>query len=151
MSEQAEVLILADNSSLHRQTDQMKKAGWNANQRQVRFIQEIQRARKEGVLLVFGTDCGAYGMIHGEQYKALYGEGQLGSSPMEALLMATRDAAAALGKLDELGTIQEGKLADLIIVNADPLADLRNLHQVLCVIKAGSVYDPAELISALKP
>ena len=137
--------------SLHRQTDQMKKAGWNANQRQVRFIQEIQRARKEGVLLVFGTDCGAYGMIHGEQYKALYGEGQLGSSAMEALLMATRDAAAALGKLDELGTIQEGKLADLIIVNADPLADLRNLHQVLCVIKAGSVYDPAELISALKP
>ena len=90
-------------------------------------------------------------MIHGEQYKALYGEGQLGSSAMEALLMATRDAAAALGKLDELGTIQEGKLADLIIVNADPLADLRNLHQVLCVIKAGSVYDPAELISALKP
>jgi imidazolonepropionase-like amidohydrolase len=136
--------------SLHSQTDQMKNAGWNATQRQVRFIQEIQRARKAGVLLVFGTDCGAYGMIHGEQYKALYGESQMGSSAMEAIVMATRDAATALGKAAELGTIQEGKLADLIIVNADPLEDLRNLHQIFRVIKAGAAYDPAELISAAK-
>jgi imidazolonepropionase-like amidohydrolase len=136
--------------SLHKQTSQMKQAGWNAAQRQASFIQEVERARGAGVLLVFGTDCGAYGMIHGEQYKALYGEAKMGSSAMEAILMATRDAAVALGKGDELGTIEPGKIADVIIVDEDPLADLRNLHQVYRVIKGGSVYNPAELISASK-
>jgi imidazolonepropionase-like amidohydrolase len=87
-------------------------------------------------------------MMHGEQYKALYGESRMGSSAKEAILMATRDAAAAIGKGDELGTVQAGKNADLILVNADPLVDLRNLYQVFRVIKAGIVYDPAELISA---
>jgi imidazolonepropionase-like amidohydrolase len=97
---------------------------------------------------VFGTDCGAYGMMHGEQYKALYGESRMGSSAREVILMATRDAAAAIGKGDELGTVQAGKTADLILINADPLADLKNLCQVFRVIKAGIVYDPAELIAA---
>jgi imidazolonepropionase-like amidohydrolase len=137
--------------SLKGQTLQMTRSGWSAAQRQASFIEEIQRARKAGVLLVFGTDCGAYGMVHGEQYKALYGESRMGSSAMEAILMATRDAAAALGKTDELGTIEQGLQADLIIVDADPLKDLRNLHRIHRVIKGGSVYDPAELLASSKP
>jgi imidazolonepropionase-like amidohydrolase len=136
--------------SVHRQTQLMKLSGWDADQRQARFVAEIQRARVAGVLLVFGTDCGGYGMVHGEQYKALYGESQIGSSPMQAILMATRDAAQALGKTKELGTIEAGKLADLLILNADPLLDLRNLHQTFRVIKDGVLYDPAELISVNK-
>ena len=50
-------------------------------------------------------------LVHGQQYKALYGETQMGSTPMEAILMATRDAAKALGKEQELGTVEAGKLA----------------------------------------
>jgi imidazolonepropionase-like amidohydrolase len=143
-------LLLALHSgidTLHRQTERMKKAGWSAPQRQSRFIEDTERARRSGVLLVFGTDCGAYGMVHGEQYKALYGESLSGSSAMDAILMATKDAALALGKEKELGSIETGKLADLIIVNEDPLMDLRNLRHIFRVIKGGVVYDPAELIS----
>ncbi len=136
--------------ALHRQTLEMKQSGWDAAQRQAGFSQEMRRAHQAGVLVVFGTDCGAYGIVHGEQYKALYGETRMGSSAMEAILMATRDAAAALGKAAEMGTIEPGKLADIIIVDADPLADLRNLSQVYRVIKGGAVYDPAELISSAK-
>jgi imidazolonepropionase-like amidohydrolase len=135
--------------SLHKLTRQMKNSGWSATQRQASFIQEIQRARNEGVLLVFGTDCGAYGMIHGEQWKALYGETRIGSPAMQAILMATRDAAIAIGRSNELGTIEAGKLADLIILNTDPLIDLRNLHQIFRVVKDGNVYDPEELISSV--
>ena len=142
--------LRAGMGSLHAQTLQMKRSGWSAAQRQASFVQEIQRARNAGVLLVFGTDCGAYGMVHGEQYKALFGETRMGSSAMETILMATRDAAVALGKAAELGTIQPGFLADLVIVNADPLTDLRNLGQIHRIIKGGLVYDPAELISAMK-
>jgi imidazolonepropionase-like amidohydrolase len=136
--------------SMHRQTDQMRESGWNATQRQANFVAELQQARETGVLLVFGTDCGAYGMIHGEQYKALYGESMMGSSAMDVIVMATRDAAKALGKAKEIGTVEVGKLPDLILVAADPLADLRNLRQVFLVIKGGVLYDPAEMLSALK-
>ncbi len=136
--------------SVHKETRQMKKNGWDPKQRQASLIREMQRARNTGILLAFGTDCGAYGMVHGEQYKALYGESQLGSSPMQAILMATQDAAKAIGRLDELGTIEAGKLADLIIVNADPLIDLRNIHQLFRVIKDGTSYNPLELYPGTK-
>ncbi len=133
--------------TLNKQTQEMKNSGWSATQRQASFISEIERARRAGVLLVFGTDCGAYGMIHGEQYKALYGESQLGSTPMQVILMATRDAAKAVGKSDVIGSIAAGKLADLVILNADPLTDVRHLHEVYRVVKSGTIYDPAEMVS----
>ncbi len=127
--------------SLNRQTRQMRSSGWDPALRQGGFVSEINRARKAGVLLVFGTDCGAYGSMHGEQYKALYGESRMGSSPMQAILMATRDAAKAIGKSEELGTVEAGKLADLMIVNADPLKDLRHLRELFLVFKGGQAYD----------
>ena len=134
--------------SMQGQTDQMKKSGWSPSQRQASFTAEVQRARNAGVLLVFGTDCGGYGMVHGEQYKALYGESMMGSSPMEVIVMATRDAARALGREKQIGTVEEGKQADLVLLNADPLLDLRNCREVFRVIKGGTVYDPAALESA---
>ncbi len=150
LPEEVLAALRAGIDSLHRQTDHMKESGWNAAHRQESFIAEVQRARQAGVLLVFGTDCGAYGMIHGEQYKALYGESNMGSSAMDVILMATRDAAKALGKAHELGTIEGGEFADMIIIDADPLTDLRNLRQIFRVVKGGGIYDPAELSSAPK-
>jgi imidazolonepropionase-like amidohydrolase len=133
--------------SLRNQTAQMKTSGWDAEQVRTRFIRETDRARKAGILLIFGTDAGAYLAIHGEEYKALYGETKMGSSAMEAILMATRDAAKALGKEKNIGTIEAGRLADIIIVDANPLEDLRNIRKLYRVIKGGVVYDPAELLS----
>jgi imidazolonepropionase-like amidohydrolase len=132
-------------NTLHEQTAQMKRSGWEPEQRRSGFLKETQRARKAGVPMIFGTDCGAYGMIHGEQAKALYGETRMGASAMEALLMATRDAAVALGRADELGTTAPGKYADMLLVAADPLADLRNLRLVYRVIRSGVVFDPTEI------
>jgi imidazolonepropionase-like amidohydrolase len=131
--------------SLHRQTNIMKQNGWNATQRQISFMNEMRHARKEGILLVFGTDCGASGMIHGEQYKALYGESQMSSTPMETILMATRDAAKAIGKDKDIGTIEVGKIADLLILNKNPLMDLRNIHALYYIIKSGIIYEPTNL------
>lgn len=132
--------------SLRNQTAQMKTSGWDAEQVRTRFIRETDRARKAGVVLIFGTDAGAYLAIHGEQYKALYGETKMGSSAMEAILMATRDAAKALGKEKDIGTIEAGRLADIIIAEANPLEDVRNLRKLYWVIKGGVVYDPTKLL-----
>ena len=52
-----------------------------------------------------------------------------GMKPMDAILAATRNIAAAYHKLDELGTIEKGKLADLVIIDADPLDDLNNIRK----------------------
>jgi imidazolonepropionase-like amidohydrolase len=133
--------------TLQEQTAGMKRSGWDPGQVRTRFIGETERARKAGILLVFGTDAGAYLAIHGEEYKALYGETRMGSTPMEALLMATRDAAKALGKEKDVGTIEAGKLADLVIVDANPLTDMRNLHKIFRVIKDGVVYSPLDLLN----
>jgi imidazolonepropionase-like amidohydrolase len=137
--------------SLRNQTARMKTSGWDAEQVRTRFIRETERARQAGILLIFGTDAGAYLAIHGEEYKALYGETKMGSSAMDAILMATRDAAKALGREKDLGTIEAGALADIIIVDANPLADLRNLCKLYRVIKGGVVYDPAELLAEGSP
>ena len=64
-----------------------------------------------------------------------------GFTPMQAIMIATRDNAEFLGKGKELGTIAPGKLADIIVVGADPLADIRNAQRVSMVIKGGQVQD----------
>lgn len=68
-----------------------------------------------------------------------------GIKPMDAILAATRNIAAAYHKLDELGTIEKGKLADLVILDADPLDDLNNIRKISMVMKEGQVVDRGRL------
>jgi imidazolonepropionase-like amidohydrolase len=129
-----------DAAAVQQQTTELKKSGWNPDEVRARCVREMQEARQAGVLLGFGTDNGTDAMIHGQQYKALYGESQLGSSPMETILMATRDAARILGREEDLGTVEPGKFADLVVLDADPLTDLRNVGSVEWVMKGGELY-----------
>ena len=62
-----------------------------------------------------------------------------GMTPMQAIIASTRNAAELCGVADTVGTIEVGKLADLIVLNADPLADISNLRQLNLVFKEGSV------------
>jgi hypothetical protein len=64
-----------------------------------------------------------------------------GFTPMQAIIMATRDNAQFLGKGKQLGTVAAGKLADIIIVSANPLEDIRNTQRITMVIKDGQVMD----------
>jgi imidazolonepropionase-like amidohydrolase len=62
---------------------------------------------------------------------------QRGMTPMAALLAATRDVAVAYGRDTELGTLEPGKRADLVVLDADPLADVRNYRRIHAVLKDG--------------
>ena len=84
------------------------------------------------------------GRAHFERMEAFQ---QLGQSPREVLIAATRNGAAAYGLADRLGTIENGKIADLLILTADPLADIRNLRKIDMVIKDGRVVDRQSLPS----
>jgi len=69
-----------------------------------------------------------------------------GLSPAEVLLAATRNNARALGQSKELGSIEVGKLADLVVLDADPLAAINNTRRIYRVIHAGRVLEPAALL-----
>ncbi|HEX4936709.1 MAG TPA: amidohydrolase family protein [Gemmatimonadaceae bacterium] len=111
------------------------KARAIAGERRVR----LRKAFQSGVRFAFGTD--ATGDIHGRnaQEFALMVE-QLGATPMQAIVSATSSAAALIGVERDLGSIAAGKLADLIAVAGDPLADVRRLESVDFVMKAGAVH-----------
>ena len=94
-----------------------------------------------GAVIGMGTDSGTPMNFHTE---ALWREIKvfvdLGMSPQAAISAATRVNARILGKLRELGTIEAGKLADIIVVNGDPLFNIMALADVETVIKGGRVF-----------
>ena len=66
---------------------------------------------------------------------------ELGMTPMEAIVAVTKNGAMACLMLDELGTLEEGKFADVVILGADPLEDIRNIRVIETVIRDGTVVD----------
>ncbi len=66
---------------------------------------------------------------------------ELGMTPMQAITAATRHGAKAAGMETELGTVEEGKLADLLLVSGDPLQDISNIRRLEMVMKGGVVVD----------
>jgi imidazolonepropionase-like amidohydrolase len=62
------------------------------------------------------------------------------------LRIATRTGAEALGRLDSLGTIERGKIADLVLLDADPTRDIRGTRRISWVMRNGVIHRPAELL-----
>jgi hypothetical protein len=95
-----------------------------------------------GIPIIAGTDQGIPGYsLHREM--ELYVEA--GFTPLEALQASTIVAARALGVENESGTLEVGKRGDVLLLNADPLADIHNTRAVWRTVAAGAVYDPAPL------
>ncbi|MBM4420336.1 MAG: amidohydrolase family protein [Chloroflexi bacterium] len=86
----------------------------------------IAAARKHGVRIAAGTDTSSRGGV-GDNAREMVLLASMGLTPMEALVAATKVAAEALGAERELGTLEPGKLADLLVLERDPLADLESL------------------------
>ena len=107
----------------------------------------MQRSREFGIKLLCGTDTGnneftPYGELHAREAEILVKYG--GFSPMEAIVACTRDNAFAVGLAGEVGVLQGGKLADVIVLNQDPLADIRVLQggrHLTAVVKDGRPVD----------
>jgi imidazolonepropionase-like amidohydrolase len=87
-------------------------------------LNSIRMAREAGVKIAMGTDAGTPFNMHGENTMELKLFVDQGFSPEEAIKAGTRIAAEVLGMEDELGTIEEGKQADLIVVDGNPLEDI---------------------------
>ncbi|MEM7199936.1 MAG: amidohydrolase family protein [Planctomycetota bacterium] len=127
-------------------------ADWNAQRqafaRQKQLVGEMAAA---GVRLLAGTDVGnpycfpGFG-LHDELALMV----EAGLTPAQALGAATRDAAEFLGLLDDLGTVEVGKVASLVLLEANPLDDIRNTTRIAAVLVEGRLFDRVEIEALLR-
>lgn len=96
------------------------------------------KAYKAGVKIAFGTDAGVY--PHGKNWLEFTYMIEAGMTPMDAIKAATISAAELLGVKDKLGSIEVGKIADVVAVDGDPLKDPQVFGKVVFVMKEGVVY-----------
>ncbi len=102
--------------------------------------------QRGGVKILAGTDSAAPYVFPGSSlHEELALLVEAGLTPMESLQTATRNPAEFLGKLDSQGTIAVGKNADLLLLDANPLDDIRNTHKIRALILRGKLLDRAAL------
>ncbi|HUS18716.1 MAG TPA: amidohydrolase family protein [Terriglobales bacterium] len=100
--------------------------------------ENFEKAFRAGAKMIFGTDSGVY--PHGDNAKQFFYMVKYGMTPAQAIRAATSSAAEAINRKDDVGTVEAGKFADIIAVDADPLKDVTVLEKVAFVMKGGVVY-----------
>ena len=96
------------------------------------------KAYQAGVKIAYGTDTGV--SAHGNNATEFKHMVEAGMPPMKAIQSATIEAAKLLGEYDQLGSLVQGKVADIIAVNGNPIEDITTLEEVDFVMKAGKIY-----------
>jgi imidazolonepropionase-like amidohydrolase len=103
--------------------------------------ENIRKIDAAGGIVALGKDQSIGHAVHRE-LELLVGGGR---SSMNAIRIATLNSTRFLGKDRDMGSVEEGKMADLVLLGADPLADINNTKQIDTVIKAGRIIDRSKL------
>ncbi len=114
--------------------------------RERQMAENLVAVHRAGIPIAMGTDAGNPLTLHGPAVHAeLEAMEAAGLTPMEVLVTATRGGARALGRSDELGTVEAGKAADLLVLAADPTKSARAFRSLELVVRAGVVHRQADL------
>lgn len=106
----------------------------------------LRQAIKAGVKIALGSDAGNAGMLHGVTViRELELMNRAGMTPMQVIIAATKNAAEVIGQGQRLGTLEPGKLADIIVVDGNPLQDISVMRKLEWVVKNGKIIDPGKL------
>jgi len=98
----------------------------------------LRRVLDAGIRVVVGSDAGNIGTLHGPAiFREMASMVQAGLTPLEVLRAATANGAHALGMAGQTGVITAGALADIVMLEADPLGDIGNASRIHAVIKGG--------------
>jgi imidazolonepropionase-like amidohydrolase len=119
----------------------------------LRFAQlNAKKMHDHGIKLVVGTDAGNPAVFFGPSvHREMELLVEAGIAPAEVIKAATINAAEILGKSDKLGSVSEGKLADIFVVDGNPLEDIQNTQNIHLVIKNGQVLDREDLAKKINP
>jgi imidazolonepropionase-like amidohydrolase len=128
----------------------------STTRRLARAVRTTRLLHEAGVPLVLGSDSGNWPLmpyeLHGPTtHVEMLLLAQAGLSPIEVIAAATSTPAKMLGLGDEIGTVELGKRADLIVVDGDPLSDLGVMRQLVWVVRDGEVRTPAEWMAEPVP
>ena len=142
----AKVLATDTVALAQRPSDSLVAARTTRTARSLAQAQEnLKRVRDAGIPIALGTDAGNPLTLHGASvFMELEAMQASGLTPRDVLVAATANAARALG-LDSTGTIAPGNVADLLVVDADPLVDIRNVREIALVVRRGEIYTRHEL------
>lgn len=116
--------------------------GWLEDAQTVedQIVENLRVMNEAGIRIAVGSDGGNIGSMHGPSFqRELILLAKAGLDPMQILISATRSGAAAIGRLDDLGTLEPGKLGDLVILEANPLDAVENFQRVESVFVRGSL------------
>ena len=103
----------------------------------------LKRAVAAGVRIAMGTGAGNPGVMHGASAaREMELMTQAGMTPMQAIIAATANAAEIIGMASKLGTLEAGKLADMIVIKGDPLKNISAIREIDLVVRGGYVFDP---------
>jgi imidazolonepropionase-like amidohydrolase len=109
-------------------------------------LENVRLLKEAGVVLLAGSDVGVPLQVPGVSLHVELGRlVEAGLTPLEALQTATLNPARVLGMADSLGTVEPGKLADLVLLDANPLEDIRNTQKILAVVADGRLSRRADL------
>ena len=99
--------------------------------------ENIRKVHAAGGVVAAGTDQSSGPALQRELELLV----AAGIKPFDVLTIATHNGAVLLGKADQLGSVEPGKLADLLLLNADPTADINNVKKIAFVMKGGQIID----------
>jgi imidazolonepropionase-like amidohydrolase len=115
-------------------------------------LDNLRKVWDAGIPVAMGTDAGNIGTLHGPSvFREMELMAQAGLTPLQVLRSATVGGSMAMGMRREIGTIEPGKLADLVVLDADPLADVANTSRIHRVIKNGRAFAPKDLAVDARP
>jgi imidazolonepropionase-like amidohydrolase len=102
------------------------------------------RMHRDGVMMLAGTDAAGARLVGFSLHDELVEMVKAGMTPAEALQTATINPAKVLGKTGELGTVEAGKVADLVLLDANPLDHIENTQRIAAVVQSGKIYQSAQ-------
>ena len=115
------------------------------------LLKNLKTVYDAGIPVVMGTDAGNIGTLHGPSvFREMNLMQQAGLTPIQVLRAATTVGARAAHRETVAGVIAPGRIADLVLLDADPTTDIANASRIYRVVRAGHVYNPDELIASIK-
>jgi imidazolonepropionase-like amidohydrolase len=123
-----------------------ERAAEQAAQQDALGAANLMRVHRAGIPVVMGTDAGNPLTLHGPSvFLEMEAMQAAGMTPMEVLVSATAVGAQAMRRSMDFGTVEQGKVADLVVLDADPTADIRNVRRVALVVRGGEVHRREDL------
>jgi hypothetical protein len=115
-----------------------------------KFLELTKRLYDAGVTITAGTDANNPWIVPGHSFhRELELLVEAGIDPLEVVKIATHNGAKVIGLLEETGTVEAGKWADLVLLGADPISDISNSRQIEWVMQSGRIHRPDDLLAVV--